>query len=75
MLESEKKSQNRDLSFICSGTTCEPILAKSGMFVGSTNIDTFTKNGLKISYVFPRAIAGKAHVICYMLGQRRIAVR
>ena len=38
----EQKSQNRDISPLCGGATCEPISIKFCMFIDLTNVVTYT---------------------------------
>ena len=57
----ERKSQNRDISPLCGDAPCESISIKFDMFVGLTNIITYTKNGFKISIGFSRTTGGKTH--------------
>ena len=49
----EQKSQSRDISPLCGGAPCEPITKKFGVFVGLTNIITYTENSSKIFIGFP----------------------
>ena len=58
----EHKSQKCDISPLCGGTPCAPISTKIGVFVGLTDVITFTKNGSKISIGFSRTTGGKTHV-------------
>ena len=58
----ENKSQNRYISPLCGGAPCEPISTKFGLFVGLTNVITYTKNGSKIPIGFSRPTGGKTHV-------------
>ena len=58
----EQKSQTRDISPLCGGATCEPISTKLGMFVGFTDVVTYTNNGLQIANGFPGPTYGKTQV-------------
>ena len=58
----EQKSPNRDISPLCGGATCEPITMKFGVFVGLTDVITYTKSGSKISNGISRSTGGKTNV-------------
>ena len=60
--EGEQKSQNRDSSPLCGGAAWEPISTKFDLFVGPTNVITYTKNDYKILIGFSRPTGGKTHV-------------
>ena len=49
----ESKSQNNDISELCGGSPCEPILIKFGVFLGLANIIIYTKLVNKFPLVFP----------------------
>ena len=55
----ELKSQSRDISSLCGGAPCKLISTKFSVFVGLTNVITYTKNGFKISIGFSRPTGGK----------------
>ena len=58
----EQKSQNRYISPLCGGTPCQPISTKFGVFVGLTNVITYTENSTKSFIGFSRSTGGKTHV-------------
>ena len=64
-VETEKgitKVTNRDILPLCGGVTCEPISTKFGVFVGLTDVVTYTKNGSEISNGFSRPTGGKTPI-------------
>ena len=72
----EQKSQNLNISPLCSGAAREPISTKLGVLVGLPDVITYAKNGLKISNGFSRATGGKMHVsLCKANGLYNIAMR
>ena len=61
----EQKSQNRDITPLCCGATCQLISTKFVVVVGPTDRVTFTKSDSAMCTGFSRPTGGKTHVALY----------